>query len=399
MSQLTFNYLAMTTDGDKATGSVRAMTRNEAFRQISAKGLKPTRIRAARRRRRKKVSVKELSQLTRQFAVLLEAGIPIVDGLNAIAEQVENPSLGSILEEVANDISSGRTVTQSLEVHRAVFGDVYIETIRAAETSGNMPEVLANLAEILDRQYETTKSVKSALLYPICVVVALAVALTFLMVFVVPKFADMFMRQGLELPLPTQIVVGFSNFLRTYWYLCIGGVVGTIWGFRHAWRRPSFRRRVDSILHRVPYIRTMLVGLAVSRFTHILNITLRSGLSLIEALEMSGKSAGRPLLEADVRKMCRQVRSGGRLGEVLTTCTYLPPFARRMLITGDESAELTKLCDVVAEHYDREVAHMTKGVATVIEPFLIAGLAGIVLIVALAIFLPMWEMGALMGAT
>ncbi len=400
MSQLSFQYKAYSRDGSLAKGEVRAADRHEAYRQIVASGMRPVKIRArrgGRGGRRKPISIKDLSHLTRQFAVLMEACIPIVDGLRAIAEQEPNAHVARVIDEVASQIESGSNITEAMSPHRDLFGDVYLESIRAAETSGNMVPVLNNLADILERQYETTKAVKGAMLYPCCVVGALVLALGFLMIVVVPRFADMFASRGVPLPLPTQLVVGASTFLQSYWYAVLAGVFGATWMVRRAWRNPSARRRIDGWLHRIPVIRPMLIGLAVSRFTHILGVTLRSGLSLIDALEMSGNASGRPLLQADAETMCNQVRHGGRLSDVLSDCTYLPAFARRMLMTGEEAADLSKLCDVVARHYDREVGYLTKNVTTALEPILIVGLAIVVLIIALAIFLPMWNMAALLG--
>jgi type II secretory pathway component PulF len=279
--------------------------------------------------------------------------------------------------------------------HRELFGDVYIETIRAAEVSGNMIEVLKQLADMLDRQYETTKSVKGALMYPICVIAALTLAVTFLLIFVVPRFAAMFEARGLALPLPTQALIGFSSIITGYWYLVLGLLGGVFFGTRWGWRRPTTRQKMDTALHKLPFIRSVLQGLAVSRFARVLGITMRSGLSLLDALEMAGRAAARPLLEADARTMREQVKLGGRLSDVVQTCEYLPPFTRRMIAAGEEAAELHRMCDIVARHYEREVGYMTKNVATIIEPIMIMGLAGVVLIIALAIFLPLWNMGAL----
>ncbi|MHC5023411.1 MAG: type II secretion system F family protein [Planctomycetota bacterium] len=400
MSQLSFQYKAYTREGARTDGELQAADRSDAYRQLVASGMRPVKIRARRGRRggrRRPISIKDLSHLTRQFAVLMEACIPIVDGLRSIAEQEPNPHVARVIEEVASQIESGSNITEAMSPHRDLFGDVYIESIRAAETSGNMVAVLTNLADIMERQYETTKAVKGALLYPCCVVAALLLAVTFLMIVVVPRFASMFASRGVALPLPTQIVVTVSDFMLVYWYVVLGVLSGGVWMLRRAWRNPASRRQLDGWLHRVPIIRPMLVGLAVSRFAHILGVTLRSGLSLIDALEMSGNASARPLLQADAEAMCDQVRHGGRLSDVLTDCTYLPPFARRMLMTGEEAADLSKLCDVVARHYDREVGYLTKTVTTALEPILIVGLAIVVLIIALAIFLPMWNMAALLG--
>lgn len=402
MTQLTFSYKALDKTGAATKGVLHAPSRDEAYQKIVAAGMRPIRIVAkrallVRRNKGSRASIKELSHFTYQFSVLTEARIPIADGLRSIGEQESNRPFAAVIEDVASQIEAGCTVTEALHAHRELFGDVYVDTVRAAEKSGNMIAVLARLADMLDRQYETTKNVRGALMYPVCVVLALSAAVLFLMVFVVPRFAEMFATRGLSLPLPTIILMTLAEFIRTYWYLLLLGVGGGIWGIRKAWKDRTCRCRIDRWLHKIPGLGQILVSLGVSRFSHVFGVSLSSGLGLIEALDMAGRSSGRPLLQADAAKMRDQVKHGGRLSDVLLACAYLPAFARRMIAAGEEAAELPKMCQIVARHYDREVSHLTKNIGTVIEPILITGLAGVVLMIALAIFLPMWEMGALLG--
>jgi type II secretory pathway component PulF len=399
-ARLTFRYKVIDGSGAKSKGVLRAEDRNEVYRQLTGAGLKPVKITAARFVRDSKgsgrVGVKEIAHLTYQFAVLLEARIPIADGLRSIADQEPNTRLRAVIDDVARQIDAGNSITDSLIPHRALFGDVYIETLRAAETSGNMISVLTRLAEMLEQVYETTKNVKSAFMYPICVVLAMIAAISFLTIVVIPRFGTLFSSRGVELPLPTQILMGTSMVVRTYWFLILPGIVGAAWLIRRAWRNPSSRAKIDTFLHRIPFIRDMLKGLAVSRFAHVLGICLQSGLSLLDSLDMSGKASGRPLLQADAQKMREQVNHGRRLAEVMLACVYLPGFARRMIASGEEAAELSRMCQIIARHYDREVDHLTKNITTVIEPLLIVGLAGIVALIALAIFMPMWNMASLL---
>jgi MSHA biogenesis protein MshG len=400
MSQLSFHYRALDPCGAPTRGVLRARSREEAYRQIVAAGLKPLRIvggRATAARGRRRVTLRDLSQFTYQFAVLMEARIPIVDGLRSIVEQEPKERFREIVEDVAAQIEAGHSVTEALSPHREVFGETYVETVRTAERSGNMIDVLSRLAEMLDQQYEMRKNVKGALMYPLCVIGALALAVTFLMTFVIPRFAEMFASRGIELPLPTQFVIAVSGLLRTYWYLFLGGSIGAIWAVRRAWHDPSSRRRIDTLLHRLPFMRDILQGVALSRFTNVLGIALRSGLSLIDALELGGRASGRPLLQSDAEKLGEQINRGGRLSDAVMNCEYVPAFARRMLAAGEEAGELPRMCEIVARNYDREVVHLTRNVTAVIEPIMIVGLAAIVLLIALAIFLPMWNMAALIG--
>lgn len=400
MNQQTFQYRAIDETGALSKGVLQAADRSDAYHQIVASGMRPIKL-AVRRSfgfggKGCRASVKDLARFTYQFSVLMEARIPIADGLRSIAEQESNQRFAAILNDVAKEIEAGNTVTDSLYKHRKLFGDVYIETIRAAETSGNMIQVLARLAEMLDQRYDTIKNVRSAMIYPMCVIGVMCLAVTFLMAVVLPRLSGMYENRGVELPMLTQLLMGFSYFIRSYWYLLLAGIVGVVFGVRKAWENPKMRAKIDVLLHKIPGLRDILVGLAVSRFTHVLGLSLQSGIGLIEALELSGRSSGRPLLESDSRKMRDQVKNGGRLSEVLLACDYLPGFARRMVASGEEAAELPRMCRLVAKHYDREVEHLTKNLSTIIEPIAVVGLAAVVLIIALAVFLPMWSMGTLL---
>lgn len=398
-----YQYVAVDRAGVKRRGAVRASDEQDAYRKISGLGYTPVRLRPARekkpllRLKRRRVKPGEISHFTYQLSVLLEARIPIDDGLRSIAEQEPNDRLKKILFEIASAIQAGSSITDAMAQHRRVFGDIYVETVRAAERSGNLIKVLNSLSETLERQTESARQVRSALMYPAIVTIALGSAVLFLLAFVVPRFADMFANRGVDLPALTVALQSAGLFLRDYWWAYLPVLLAVGLGVRAAWRRPQGRDLLDRWLHRVPYLKRVLVGVAVSRFARVFGLSLGSGLGLIESLEMSGRAAGRPLLLKDTRMMIEQVRQGGRLADVLRECEYLPGFSRRMLAAGEQSAELTRMCNIVARHYDRETERLTKNAATIIEPILIAALTVVVLIIALAVFLPMWNMVELVG--
>jgi len=234
-------------------------------------------------------------------------------------------------------------------------------------------------------------------MYPICVFTALVAAVTFLMIFVVPRFIVMFESRGVELPLPTRIVIGISHGITSYWWILAGGAVVALVLLRRIASTAHGSLLLDRIVHRVPVVCRVLQAAALARFAHVFGLSISSGLSLMDCLEMGGRAAGRPLLLADARRLACQVSEGGRLGEVLQQCPYITGFARRLISAGEQSAELPNMCRIIARHYDREVASLTRNMATLIEPIVVVALAAMVLGLALAIFLPMWNSMALMG--
>jgi MSHA biogenesis protein MshG len=180
--------------------------------------------------------------------------------------------------------------------------------------------------------------------------------------------------------------------MQAYWFLYLGGAAAAGFVLREAWRRPRGRAVIDRLFHRIPLFKTLLVGSTMSRFARVLGLTLGSGLPLTDCLVLAGRSSGRPLLRHDTETLLKAVTHGARLIEAFPSCTYITPFAKRMLTAGEESAELTRMCGVICRHYDQETTYLAKALATVLEPILVVAIAGIVLVVALAVFIPMWDM-------
>lgn len=401
MSQLSFRYWAIDPRGGESRGVVRAMDERDAYRRVAAQGLTPTRIREERRGgktrvRGGRVRPTEIANFTYQFSVLLEARIPVVECLRSIAEQEENERLKAIALAMASSVQSGSTITDAIAAHERVFGTVYVETMRAAEQSGNTITVLAHLAEDVESGLELRRTLKGAITYPIIVLVALFSAVMFLVTFVIPRFAGMFEQRGVDLPALTTALVAFGESVRGYWWGYLGVAAAVVFGLRSAWSRPKGREAIDRYLNKIPHLRGVLCGLAVSRFAGVLAIGLSSGIGLIESLEMSGRASGRPLLRKDAKLLVDRVRQGGRLADTLRSCGYLPPFARQLIRAGEESGDLPRMCRIVSKYYTRETMHLAKSTASVLEPVLIAGLTIVVLIVALAVFLPMWDMVTIM---
>lgn len=400
---VTFEFDAVDRAGARRRSTVAAATRAEAYRKVATMGLTPLTIRPAGgpggpwRLMSRRIRTKELAQFTYQLGVLVQARIPISEGLVGVAQQEKDGRLREVVMDLAKRIQAGEQVAAAMEHHQDALGPVYVETVRAAERSGNLSKVLDHLSEMLERGQEQARMVRSALMYPACVVAVLALAVFFLVGFVVPKFAKMFQSRGLQLPVFTRLLMDLGLSVQGYWWAYLLGAAAAsalaVW----AHGRPAGRAALDAAVHRVPYIRDIIAGATISRFSSIFALSLQSGLGLIESLELAGRSAGRPSLQRDVQRMIGQVRSGGRLTEALAHCDYLTPFAKRMLVAGEQSAELPRMCAVVSRHYDRETAHLAKNLSTFVEPVLIVAIAGVVLVIALAIFLPMWDMAKLVG--
>jgi type II secretory pathway component PulF len=329
--------------------------------------------------------------------VLASARIPFGEALRTIAQQEPQGRFRETIESIAFKIESGERIATSMGEHADVFGDVYIETVRAAEHTGNLIKILDYLSELLERGIETRQQLRASLAYPVCVVAVLVLAVVFLVGFVVPRFAKIFESRGLNLPVFTETLVTLGQSMQAWWFLYLAGAVGLVLGARGALRHAPTRAMLERVLHRVPVVRDILTGLAVARFSRVFGLAISSGVGLLDALDMAGRSSGSGMLAADAARMMEQVRSGGRLSQVMGSCGFLPGFAKRMLSAGEESAELPRMCSVVARHYERETTVLTRNICTIIEPLLIIAVAAVVLVIALAIFMPMWDMVKLVG--
>lgn len=395
-----FEYTATDGSGKRRRGSVRAADQAGAIRAVRALGLTPVRVGHGRERLvasgARGVSRRDVLQLTHELGTLLDAAVPIGEGLRAIAEQETGRSVRSMVLRIAQRIESGSTVTEALREHERAFGPVYLETIAAAERSGTMRSALGHLAEDLEWQLETGQRIHQSLMYPAAVATALVGGTSFLLAFVAPKFTAMFAERGVELPALTRGLDAVGRSLQAHWWLYLGVVIGAALAARAAWATPAGRLALDAALHRTPLLRRVLQSLGVTRFARVLGMSLSAGIDLMDALEQAGRASGRPLLVRETAEMARRVRAGSSLREALATSRYLPIFAKRMLTAGEETAELPRMCEVVARRHEREAEHLSKNLGTLVEPVLIAALTAVVLVVALGIFLPMWDMAALM---
>jgi type II secretory pathway component PulF len=396
MSVSTYAYTALDAAGNRTRGQVRAGDEHEAYGKLSSQGMTPIEVREVAVREARafgsKIKTQDIVNLTRELAVLVEAKIPLDRGLASIAEQEPNPQLAAMLRDIGGMIEAGQPMTEALTKYKKHFGEVYIETVRAAEKSGNLQSVMSLLAEMLEKQVETRQQMIRALSYPVIVICMVMAALSVIVGFVVPKFAKTFQTQGVKLPLATRIVQGVGMSVEQYWWAYLAVLVGSIVTLVMMWRNERGRLTLELLLLRIPYVGEIITSVCVGRFSRVLAISLGSGLDIIESLGVAARSTGRPVFVIEADEMCEKLRSGDRLADLVKKSRYLPPFAQRMLGAGKDSSEVSRTCDIVARHYERNSSHLTKNINTIVEPIITVGLAAIVLTVALSVFLPMWQM-------
>lgn len=400
MSILTYRYDAITVSGQKTKGTIRAGSEQEAYRKINASGVTPVSLTPIRAKAPlfsfNKIRHQDIVNLTRELAVLVEASIPLEQGLTSIAQHENNVALADMVRDIATQLQSGVSLANALEKHKGQFGDVYIEAMRAAEKTGSLIAVTQHLVEMLERQAEARQMIIRALTYPIIVLLMVAGALTVIVGFVVPKFAATFASRGTAMPLPTRIVQTIGLSVHDHWYFYVGAIVAAIVAWITTWRHEKGRLALENFLANVPYIGQIIITHTAARFARVMGIGLSSGLGVIESIQVAGNSTGRPVFVNECNVMTDRIKQGDKLSDALQGSKYLPAFAQRMIGAGKDSKEVSRACDIVSRHFDRESNNLTKNINTIVEPLLTVGLAVIVLVVALAVFLPMWQMARVM---
>jgi MSHA biogenesis protein MshG len=396
MGTTTFKYQAVLPDGTHRKGTIDAQSEQEAFERLSRRGLVPMKLKESSsslfQGRTKRVTRQEVATLTREMSVLVEASIPIARGLLSIAEHEKNAVLRDMVTDIANMIESGEKITTAFSKYQSVFGQVYIQTLLSAEKTGQIGPVASHLADMLERNIETNQQIRRALTYPVIVVCFVAIAVSVIVIFVVPKFATIFEANGVDLPLTTRAIRALGASMTQYWWAYSGTIFGSAWWLRHSWRSTRGRFRLEKLIHRLPYIGNMFTSVTTARFSRVMSIGLESGIEVIEAMEIAGNATGRPVFQDECVRMCDQMRSGESLNDVMNGATSLPSFARRLFGSGKDSKELSRAGSIIARHYDRQSDHLAKNLNTIIEPMITIAMAGVVLLVALSVFLPMWQM-------
>lgn len=397
MSGTTYQVKAIDTSGATVRRRVTALDEQDACRKVSAAGLTPLRVTAARALRwnvrvKRSVSRSEVSAMTRELSVLVDARIPLASGLGQMAQSEKNPAMAGLLADLAFRLESGSKISEAVRAHTDVLGEVYVGTMEAAEASGKLSEVTAHLADMLDAEVATRQQLRRAATYPAIVMLVVSAALVVILGFVVPRFAATYASAGVTLPLATRVVQGAGASLGTWWWLYSGCVVAGIIGLVQTWASPRGRLWLETALARMPYIGRLLNVVATARYCRVLSIASNAGVDLIEAMEVSANASGSQRLIAESKGMSMRLRGGSSLSEAISGSRVLPPFARRLLSACKEAKEVSHSSEIISRHFEREGSHLTAGISTVIEPVMTVVLAVIVLTVALSVFLPMWQL-------
>jgi MSHA biogenesis protein MshG len=339
-----------------------------------------------------KVKPEDIVVFTRQLASTLEAGVPLINSLDAVAEQIMNSHFRLIVTTVKTDIESGLTFSDALDKHREIFSTLTINMIRAGEKAGILPQVLDRISNLLEKEIKTSEKVRTATRYPLLVVIALAGAFAIMMIYVIPKFATFFGAFKTELPLPTRILMGTNAIIIGYWYWMLGVVGIAVYVIRKVLETEKGRYNWDRFILSTPVFGSLFAKIYLSRFGRMLAAMLNSGIPILEALTVTAATVENKVISRVIINIRNDVAQGKTLAEPMRGSKTFPPIAISMVAIGEKAGTLEKMLDKMADYFDREVDYTIENLTPLLEPILIVGLGVILLIFALGIFLPMWDL-------
>lgn len=343
-----------------------------------------------------KIGVKDLGVFTRQFATMINAGLPMVQCLDILSTQMDKESFKKIVSTVMTDVEGGSTLAEALGKHD-VFSRLYVNMVEAGETGGILDQILLRLAVYLEKAEALRRKVKSALTYPAVVFFVAIGATVFMLMFIIPTFAQMFQDFGGDLPTPTKIVMGISSFLRTRWYVLLGVIGAFIFLFRRFHKTEMGKLRVDRMLLRLPVLGQVVRKAAIARFSRTLSTLISSGVPILSGLDITARTAGNKVIEKAIFETRESISEGNTISEPLKSCGVFPPMVTQMIAVGEQTGALDEMLEKIANFYDDEVDTAVETLTSIIEPVMIVVMGALVGGMLIAMYLPMFKLIHVIG--
>ncbi|GAB4330324.1 MAG: type II secretion system F family protein [Candidatus Abyssubacteria bacterium] len=407
----TFQYTARDKSGASRSGVIEADSKQDLIQKLRSKGLVPTAIyegaapaaAGARNkavtgtRKGKKVKSEEMILFTRSLATMVNAGLPLLQGIDIMIEQTESVNFKRVLTQIGQDIEAGMTFSDALKKHPKVFTDLYSSMVRAGEASGNLDGILVQLAEYLEATEKLKREIKSAMTYPVIALVIVVAIASGLLVFIVPKFQEIFDSLGGQLPAPTLMLINLSNFVRHSILIVLGVIFAVVVAVRYYISTPAGRYQFDSLKLRVPVFGPLFRKVAVSRFARTMSTLTRSGVPVLAALEIVQRTTGNEVIARAVAGSQSSIKAGATIADPLARSGVFPLMVTRMIDVGERTGSLDELLTKISEFYDQQVEAAIASLTSLIEPMLILFLGVVVGGMVLALFLPIFKLSTLVG--
>ncbi|HUQ46653.1 MAG TPA: type II secretion system F family protein [Gemmatimonadaceae bacterium] len=376
------------------TATLEAPSRDDVIAQLRKQRLNVVKIDEAIPKKPKRGSIKmrDIVILTRQFSTMINAGLPLVQTMNILAEQSENKVLSDIMRKVVFDVESGNTVADALGKHPQAFSGLYVNMVAAGEAGGILDTILMRLATFMEKNDALIRKVKGAMIYPGVIMSVAFVAVTVLLIFVIPVFENLFSSAGLALPLPTRIVMGASRFLKGYWYVVLASVAIAVFLFRKYNATSDGKLNVDRFMLKIPVLGDVLRKSAVSRFTRTLGTLISSGVSILDGLEITAKTAGNRVVQDAIMESRSSIAGGDTIAAPLKKSGVFPPMVISMISVGEQTGGLDEMLSKIADFYDEQVDTAVSNLLSLLEPIMIVFLGVVVGGMVVAMYLPIFDM-------
>jgi type IV pilus assembly protein PilC len=388
-------YKARTVGGESQSGEINAPNQAEVVGQLRRRRLvvvsvreKPKEVNLSFGR---KVKTKDLVLFTRQFATMINAGLPLVQSLDILATQQPNKRVAEKVRAVLSDVESGSTLADAMGRHKDFFSEIYVNMVAAGETGGILDVILLRLAEYLEAAAKLKRKVQGAMFYPVTVLAFSGLAIAALLIFVIPTFAGFFESSNVPLPLPTRIVMGISDFLLAFWWAVAAALAGLGWIFRAYRRTPNGRLTTDRLMLRIPIFGDVLRKASIARFSRTLGTLVQSGVPILDGLEITARTSGNRVVEDAIMKSRASIAGGETISEPLKRSNVFPPMVVQMINVGEQTGGLDDMLDKIADFYDDEVEASVGALTSIIEPVMIVFLGAIVGGMVVAMYLPIFD--------
>jgi MSHA biogenesis protein MshG len=398
----TFAYKARNNRGDSIKGEIEAASADAVATQLLNSGVTPIEITASQAKKElfknfnlqlgsNKPTLDDLILFCRQMYTLNKAGVPIIRGITGLAETTRNVILKEALKRIVLELESGRELSTAMTQQGDLFSSLIISMVRVGENTGKLEDAFIQLSQYLELERDTRNRIKSAMRYPTFVIAAIALAIGIVNVFVIPAFAGVFSKMKIELPWQTQALIGLSDFTVAYWPYIVGLIVAAVVGFNHYIKTANGKYRWDKAKLRFPIVGSIITRALLARFARTFAMASKSGVPLIQTLGVVAKAVDNDYVAEKVLSMRNGIERGDSLTRTAVATGLFTPLVLQMLNVGEETGAIDDMLNEVADFYEREVDYELKGIASAIEPILIVAVGILVLILALGIFLPMWD--------
>jgi type IV pilus assembly protein PilC len=389
----TFTYTARTANGELKSATLEATNKDEVIAQLKKQRMTVVKVdEQAKAKAKGNITMRDIVIFTRQFSTMINAGLPLVQALDILSKQTENKALSEVTKTVVFDVESGNTVADALAKHPKAFSDLYVNMVAAGEAGGILDTILMRLATFMEKNDALVRKVKGAMIYPGVILSVAAIAVSVLLIFVIPIFQNMFGSVGLKLPLPTRIVIGMSAFLKGYWWALIAGGYGGKVMLSKYYATDAGKLKIDGYLLKAPILGDVLRKSAVSRFTRTLGTLISSGVSILDGLEITAKTAGNRVIQDAILASRASIAGGDTISAPLAKSNVFPPMVISMIAVGEQTGGLDEMLSKIADFYDDEVDAAVSGLLAAMEPLMIVFLGTIVGGMVVAMYLPIFDM-------